>query len=116
MDGEAWSGVANLTLSRHRRNTFAAGPGPLSAAGYSARFEEANANAVSAAHAAGRLIESVPSEALDAVLGMHTDIHLLADSLSAVRSAWPGPSVPAHKTLEDPLLLPALDQKATGCR
>jgi homocysteine S-methyltransferase len=74
MDGEAWSGVANLThLDAVRAlhaaylsagadvlitNTFAAGPGPLGAAGYGERFEEANRNAVSAAldarSAAGR--------------------------------------------------------------
>lgn len=65
MDGEAWSGVANLThLDTVRElhaaylaagadvlitNTFAAGPGPLTAAGYGSRFEEANRNAVAAA-------------------------------------------------------------------
>jgi homocysteine S-methyltransferase len=65
MDGEAWSGVANLTHANAVRelhaaylaagaeiliaNTFATGPGPLSAAGYGSRFEEANRNAVAAA-------------------------------------------------------------------
>jgi len=65
MDGEAWSGVANLThFDTVRRlhtayldagaavlitNTFAAGPGPLTAAGYGDRFEEANRNAYAAA-------------------------------------------------------------------
>ena len=65
MDGEAWSGVANLTRAGTVRelhaaylaagadvlitNTFAAGPGPLTAAGYGPRFEEANRNAVAAA-------------------------------------------------------------------
>lgn len=65
MDGEAWSGVANLTHANAVRelhaaylvagaeiliaNTFATGPGPLSAAGYGTRFEEANRNAVAAA-------------------------------------------------------------------
>ena len=68
MDGEAWSAVANLThLDAVQRlhasflaagadvlitNTFAAGPGPLAAAGYAARVDEANVNAVSAAAAA----------------------------------------------------------------
>jgi S-methylmethionine-dependent homocysteine/selenocysteine methylase len=68
MDGEAWSAVANLThLDTVQRlhasflaagadvlitNTFAAGPGPLAAAGYAARVDEANLNAVSAAAAA----------------------------------------------------------------
>lgn len=65
MDDEAWSGVANLTHPDAVRalhaayldagaeiliaNTFAAGPGPLTAAGYGDRFEEANRNAVLAA-------------------------------------------------------------------
>jgi homocysteine S-methyltransferase len=68
MDGEAWSAVANLThLDAVQRlhasfldagadvlitNTFAAGPGPLAAAGYADRVDEANRNAVSAANAA----------------------------------------------------------------
>jgi homocysteine S-methyltransferase len=68
MDGEAWSGVANLTRPDAVRalhaaylaagaeilitNTFAAGPGTLDAAGYGARFDEANRNAVAAAEAA----------------------------------------------------------------
>jgi S-methylmethionine-dependent homocysteine/selenocysteine methylase len=68
MDGEAWSGVANLTHPEAVRalhaefltagaeilitNTFAAGPGPLAAAGYGDRFEEANRNAVAAAREA----------------------------------------------------------------
>ncbi len=211
MDGEAWSAVANLThldtvQELHASflaagadvlitNTFAAGPGPLAAAGYADRVEEANANAVAAAAAAraqagredvviagsmsrmvanglsrsepvdarsasearlldafrrqarmlagagvdvialemmgakahaapaveaaaetglpvwlgvsvveaagGRattvdgedvaeLIESVQSEAVDAVLVMHTDIGLVSDSLSAIRAVWPG--------------------------
>jgi S-methylmethionine-dependent homocysteine/selenocysteine methylase len=66
MDGEAWSGVANLThLDTVRElhaaylgagadvlitNTFAAGPGPLTAAGHGDEFEEANRNACAAAH------------------------------------------------------------------
>jgi S-methylmethionine-dependent homocysteine/selenocysteine methylase len=211
MDGEAWSAVANLTQLDTVRalhasfldagadvlitNTFAAGPGPLAAAGYAARVEEANVNAVSAAAAAraragrddvviagsmsrmvangltrsepvdavdpnedrlldafrrqariladagvdvialemmgakahavpavaaaaetglpvwlglsvaeaadGRattidgedvsgVIESVRTEAIDAVLVMHTDVGLVSDSLSVVRSIWPG--------------------------
>jgi S-methylmethionine-dependent homocysteine/selenocysteine methylase len=65
MDGEAWGGVANLThldavRSLHAAyleagaeiliaNTFATGPGPLTAAGYGDRFAEANRNAVAAA-------------------------------------------------------------------
>lgn len=68
MDDEAWSAVANLThldtvQELHAAflaagadvlitNTFAAGPGPLVAAGFGARVEEANRNAVSAAVAA----------------------------------------------------------------
>jgi S-methylmethionine-dependent homocysteine/selenocysteine methylase len=211
MDGEAWSAVANLTQLETVQglhasfldagadvlitNTFAAGPGPLAAAGYAARVEEANVNAVTAAAAAreragrddvviagsmsrmvangltgsepvdaaaanevrladafrrqaeilagagvdvialemmgaeahtvpavaaaaetglpvwlgisvaeaagGRattidgeevagLIESARSEAIDAVLVMHTDAALVSDSLAAVRSVWPG--------------------------
>jgi S-methylmethionine-dependent homocysteine/selenocysteine methylase len=62
MDGEAWSGVANLTHPDTVRelhmeylragadviitNTFAAGPGMLAAAGYGDRFAEANRRAV----------------------------------------------------------------------
>jgi homocysteine S-methyltransferase len=65
MDGEAWGGVANLTHLDAVRglhaayldagaeilitNTFATGPGPLTAAGYGDRFAEANRNAVAAA-------------------------------------------------------------------
>jgi S-methylmethionine-dependent homocysteine/selenocysteine methylase len=65
MNGEAWGGVANLThldavRSLHAAyldagaqilitNTFATGPGPLTAAGYGDRFAEANRNAVAAA-------------------------------------------------------------------
>jgi S-methylmethionine-dependent homocysteine/selenocysteine methylase len=211
MDGEAWSAVANLThldtvQGLHAAflaagaavlitNTFAAGPGPLAAAGYADRFEEANVNAVSAAEAAraragrddvviagsmsrmvanglsrsepvdarsaeearlldafrqqagilaeagvdvivlemmgavahtapavaaaaetglpvwlgisvgdaagGRattidgedvagLIESVRTDAIDAVLVMHTDVALVSDSLSAISAVWPG--------------------------
>jgi S-methylmethionine-dependent homocysteine/selenocysteine methylase len=211
MDGEAWSAVANLThldtvQGLHASflaagadvlitNTFAAGPGPLAAAGYGARIEEANMKAVSAAAAAraragrddvviagsmsrmvangltrsepveadsanddrlrdafcrqagilanagvdvlvlemmgakthavpavaaaaqtglpvwlgisvvetagGRattvdgkdvagLIEAVRTEAIDAVLVMHTDIELVSDSLSVISSVWPG--------------------------
>jgi S-methylmethionine-dependent homocysteine/selenocysteine methylase len=191
MDGEAWSAVANLThLDAVQRlhasflaagadvlitNTFAAGPGPLAAAGYAARVDEANVNAVSAAAAAreqvgrddagsadedrlrdafGRqarilanagvdalalemigaraqampavaaaaaaetglpvwlgisvaeatgvrattvdgedvagLIESVRTEAIDAVLVMHTDIRLVSDSLTVITAVWPG--------------------------
>jgi len=68
MDGEAWSAVANLThldtvQALHSSflaagadvlitNTFAAGPGPLAAAGYGDRVDEANRNAVAAAQAA----------------------------------------------------------------
>src|SRR5580765_1528427 len=68
MDGEAWSAVANLThldtvQALHSSfleagadvlitNTFAAGPGPLTAAGYGDRVDEANRNAVAAAEAA----------------------------------------------------------------
>src|SRR5947207_13862556 len=71
MDGEAWSGVANLTrLDTVRElhtcylnagaevlitNTFAAGPGALEAAGYGSRFAEANRNAVAAAQDARAL-------------------------------------------------------------
>jgi S-methylmethionine-dependent homocysteine/selenocysteine methylase len=65
MNGEAWGGVANLThldavRSLHAAylaagaqilitNTFATGPGPLTAAGQGDRFAEANRNAVAAA-------------------------------------------------------------------
>ena len=68
MDGEAWGGVANLThpdavqrlhaayLAAGAQilitNTFATGPGPLAAAGYGARFAEANRNAAAAAMSA----------------------------------------------------------------
>jgi S-methylmethionine-dependent homocysteine/selenocysteine methylase len=211
MDGEAWSAVANLThldtvQELHASflaagadvlitNTFAAGPGPLVAAGYADRVEEANVNAVAVAAAAraqagredvviagsmsrmvanglsrsepvdarsaneaglldafrrqarilagagvdvialemmgakahaapaveaaaetglpvwlgvsvveaagGRattvdgedvaeLIESVQTEAVDAVLVMHTDIGLVSDSLPAIGAVWPG--------------------------
>src|SRR5207344_734745 len=36
------------------------------------------------------LIESVQTEAVDAVLVMHTDIRLVSDSLSVITAVWPG--------------------------
>jgi S-methylmethionine-dependent homocysteine/selenocysteine methylase len=93
MDGEAWSGVANLTHPRAVRelhavflaagaqilitNTFAAGPGPLAAAGYGDRFEEANRNAVSAAKEAREAVGR------DAVVIAGSMSRMVADGLSA---------------------------------
>ena len=36
------------------------------------------------------LIESVRTEAIDAVLVMHTDTRLVSDSLSVITAVWPG--------------------------
>ncbi len=68
MDTEAWGGIANLTHPEVVQqlhalylqagaeilisNTFATGPGPLTAAGYGEQFEQINRNAVAAAVAA----------------------------------------------------------------
>ena len=93
MDREAWSGLANLTHPDTVRelhavflaagaqilitNTFAAGPGPLAAAGYGDRFEEANRNAVSAAKEAREAVGR------DAVVIAGSMSRMVADGLSA---------------------------------
>src|SRR3954470_12822059 len=76
MDGEAWSALANLThpdvvRSVHAdfiragarvviANTFAAGPGPLAAAGAGDRFQEVNRAAVRLAQEAREAAADVP--------------------------------------------------------
>jgi hypothetical protein len=118
MDGEAWSGVANLTHANAVRelhaaylaagaeiliaNTFATGPGPLSAAGYGSRFEEANRNAVAAAvHADGAValdeVVVAGSMSRDVASGLADTGFHAPSRLTAGRCACLSPSSRGHR-------------------